>query len=63
MLEISLHLSEVKGPVMDSLERVGFPDELHGKVFLSHDKAMAHLKKLTEISPEGEDHRLARGLI
>ena len=32
---IKLHLSEVKGPVMDRLERSHFLDELSGQVFLS----------------------------
>jgi MFS superfamily sulfate permease-like transporter len=33
---ITLHLSEVKGPVMDRLKRSHFLDELTGKVHLSH---------------------------
>ena len=32
---IGLHLSEVKGPVMDRLKTSHFLDELHGQVFLS----------------------------
>jgi sulfate permease, SulP family len=32
---ISLHLSEVKGPVMDKLKRTDFLDHLSGRVFLS----------------------------
>jgi len=32
---VRLHLSEVKGPVMDKLERTHFLDELNGRVFLS----------------------------
>ncbi|MEQ1698253.1 MAG: sulfate permease [Hyphomicrobiaceae bacterium] len=32
---VTLHLSEVKGPVMDRLKRSHFLDELTGKVFLS----------------------------
>jgi SulP family sulfate permease len=32
---IGLHLSEVKGPVMDRLKRSHFVDDLHGEVFLS----------------------------
>ena len=39
---ITLHLSEVKGPVMDRLERTEFLDELTGRVFLSqHDAVRA----------------------
>lgn len=32
---ISLHLAEVKGPVMDRLELVDFPQHLSGRVFMS----------------------------
>ena len=32
---VGLHLSEVKGPVMDRLDRVNFVDHLNGRVFLS----------------------------
>lgn len=32
---IRLHLSEVKGPVMDRLKRSHFLDEMTGEVFLS----------------------------
>ncbi|MGF1630143.1 MAG: SulP family inorganic anion transporter [Kiloniellaceae bacterium] len=39
---VSFHLSEVKGPVMDKLQRSHFLDELTGKVFLSqYDALMA----------------------
>jgi sulfate permease, SulP family len=40
---IRLHLSEVKGPVMDKLERVSFTDDLSGQVFLSQYGAMRAL--------------------
>jgi SulP family sulfate permease len=40
---IRLHLSEVKGPVMDRLERSGFLAHLSGRVFLSQHDAMAAL--------------------
>jgi SulP family sulfate permease len=40
---VRFHLSEVKGPVMDRLERVHFLDHLTGKVFLSQHQAMAEL--------------------
>ena len=40
---IALHLSEVKGPVMDRLKRAHFLDELTGKVFLSQYAAMMEL--------------------
>ncbi|MEJ8561858.1 sulfate permease [Yoonia sp. GPGPB17] len=35
-MDVGLHLSEVKGPVMDRLQRSHFPDSLNGKVYLSH---------------------------
>ncbi len=40
---ISLHLSEVKGPVMDRLKRSHFPDDLTGRVFLAQYDAWAAL--------------------
>jgi SulP family sulfate permease len=40
---IALHLSEVKGPVMDRLKRAHFLEELTGKVFLSQYAAMREL--------------------
>ena len=36
---IKLHLSEVKGPVMDRLQRTHFVEELSGKVYLSQSRA------------------------
>jgi len=43
-LGIRFHLSEVKGPVMDRLNRVGFKDHLTGQIFLSHHEAMQTLE-------------------
>ncbi len=40
---IRFHLSEVKGPVMDRLNRVGFETHLTGQIFLSHYEAMCTL--------------------
>lgn len=40
---ISLHLSEVKGPVMDRLQRSDFLDHLTGQVHLSHYHAVETL--------------------
>lgn len=40
---IKFHLSEVKGPVMDRLNRVGFKAHLTGQIFLSHYEAMCTL--------------------
>jgi len=34
-MDVDLHLSEVKGPVTDRLERTHFFEELTGKLFLS----------------------------
>jgi SulP family sulfate permease len=42
---IALHLSEVKGPVMDRLERSSFLTHMTGKVFLSQHDAFAALAK------------------
>jgi SulP family sulfate permease len=42
-LGITLHLSEVKGPVMDRLKRAHFLEELTGRVFLSQYDAMIAL--------------------
>lgn len=41
---ITLHLSEVKRPVMDRLMRSGFPDALTGKIFLSQINAYHDLR-------------------
>ncbi|MEC9343455.1 MAG: SulP family inorganic anion transporter, partial [Pseudomonadota bacterium] len=41
--DVHLHLSEVKGPVMDRLRRGHFLDELTGKVFLTQFDALAEL--------------------
>ena len=40
---ILLHLSEVKGPVMDRLKNTGFLRELSGQIFLTHYQATAAL--------------------
>ena len=40
---IQLHLSEVKGPVMDRLQRTDFPRTLSGRIFLSHYQAVREL--------------------
>ena len=43
---ITLHLSEVKGPVMDQLKRSEFFEILTGKVFLNHFAAEAELGRV-----------------
>ena len=40
---IRFHLSEVKGPVMDKLNRVRFETHLTGQIFLSHYEAICTL--------------------
>ena len=40
---VTLHLSEVKGPVMDGLRRTHFLDDLNGRVFLTQVDAMQAL--------------------
>jgi SulP family sulfate permease len=40
---VALHLSEVKGPVMDQLRKTEFLQHLSGKVFLSHYQAISAL--------------------
>jgi SulP family sulfate permease len=40
---VTLHLSEVKGPVMDRLKRSHFPEALTGRVFLTQADAMRAL--------------------
>ena len=40
---VGLHLSEVKGPVMDRLKRTHFIDDLNGRVFLSQYDAWSTL--------------------
>ena len=59
---IRLHLSEVKGPVMDRLRHTHFIAGLQGKVYLSQDRAFAELA-----NDDGEDEcqmaDIARGMI
>lgn len=43
-LDIKLHLSEVKGPVMDALKRSDFLEKLTGEVFLSHHAAVTQVR-------------------
>jgi SulP family sulfate permease len=42
---IKLHLSEVKGPVMDCLRKSDFLDKLGGQVFLSQHQAIETLSR------------------
>ena len=53
---VSFHLSEVKGPVMDRLERTDFLNHLTGRVFLSQHLAARALCQNTGIEqPEGTE--------
>ncbi|MDZ4271347.1 MAG: sulfate permease [Erythrobacter sp.] len=60
---VKLHLSEVKGPVMDRLGRAHFLDDLSGRVFLSQDSAFAELALDTGEEPGSDDPLDARGMI
>ncbi len=63
---ISLHLSEVKGPVMDRLKRSHFLDQLSGKVFLSQNGAYSALIAIADREDKADnstDTWMARGLI
>lgn len=46
-LEIKMHLSEVKGPVMDRLNQSNLIKELSGKIYLTHYQAMHQLDAQT----------------
>ena len=54
-LGVTFHLSEIKGPVMDRLERTDFLDELSGSVFLSQYQAMMDLAPATVVGPPGKE--------
>jgi SulP family sulfate permease len=46
---VTLHLSEIKGPVMDALKKVDFVDHLSGRIFLSHYAALKELDPYTTL--------------
>ncbi len=52
---VQLHMSEVKGPVMDRLRRSNFLDELTGKVWLSQNEAFDTLTR-QESAADGDAH-------
>ncbi|MEZ5743067.1 MAG: sodium-independent anion transporter [Sphingomonadaceae bacterium] len=60
---IAMHLSEVKGPVMDRLQRTHFLEDLSGRVFLSQDAAFSQLANDDGEPEPATDHWHARGLI
>lgn len=51
---VGLHLSEVKGPVMDRLKRSYFLDDLNGRVFLSQFDAWRNLAVLQGVENAAE---------
>ena len=46
---VTLHLSEVKGPVMDALNKVDFAEHLSGNIYLSHYSALMDLDPETTL--------------
>lgn len=55
---ITLHLTEVKGPVMDRLQRSHFLDELTGEVFLCQFDAWQSLRNRVQPgAPEGAENK------
>lgn len=46
---ITFHLAEVKGPVHDSLQAIGFTQALHGRIFISTYAAWQQLTQPTRI--------------
>jgi SulP family sulfate permease len=60
---IRLHLSEVKGPVMDRLKRSHFLEELGGEAFLSQAAAFAKCAADDGTGAAAPDGDLARGMI
>lgn len=60
---IKLHLSEVKGPVMDRLQKSHLLQDLSGEVYLSQDQAFSALANDDGTPPEPVDQWYARGLI
>ena len=63
---VTLHLSEVKGPVMDALERSHLLHDLTGRVYLSQNAAFDAVIAIADRDEEAQapaDLWLARGLI
>lgn len=63
---VCMHLSEVKGPVMDALERAHFLHELTGRVWLSQNEAFEAVLEIANREEETQmptDLWMARGLI
>ncbi|MDQ4418970.1 sulfate permease [Sphingobium sp. DEHP117] len=63
---VKLHLSEVKGPVMDALEHSALPSDLTGQIFLSQNAAFTTAMALADAEDAAQgpsDLWLARGMI
>ncbi len=64
--KVKLHLSEVKGPVMDALERSHFLHDLTGQVFLSQNEAFDTVIKMANQEDTADtppDAQMNMGLI
>ena len=64
--KVKLHLSEVKGPVMDALQKSHLLHDLTGKVWLSQNEAFQALIRSSDDeddAPNVPDTMAARGLI
>lgn len=64
--KVKLHLSEVKGPVMDALQKSHLLHDLTGKVWLSQNEAFQSLIQTSDDeddAPKFPDAMAARGLI
>lgn len=59
-LGIGFHLSEVKGPVMDRLNRSHFIDDLNGQIFLSQNDAWTALTNRTHAAAEYAHDQIAK---
>ena len=64
---VILHLSEVKGPVMDRLKRSHFLAELTGKVHLTHFDAVSSINpdlaqrtRQETMAPKGREQKKAK---
>lgn len=51
---INVHLAEVKGPVMDQLEKTDFIRRLSGKIYFTTDQAMRDLENFDPPAPNSE---------
>lgn len=60
---IQLHLSEVKGPVMDRLERSTFFKDFRGQVFISQFDALSSLDPHTHLRQESNPMKSALDLV